>query len=224
MSRKQDRVAASDPKLKDTGTFYDPNNAGAEPVSHGATARGPHFVPAEPPVSATAIAVEGDLTADHTLAADVGAQGSEAGMTERQKLIADVERIKGMRKPFGAFTQKLALPERPGYKRHWFNDTGARVEEAISSGWAFVSGNDGKNIRRVVGTGRDNGVLYAMAMEIPKVFWQEDMDARHEAAAGRMEELKAKPFKSAPGQSKPSDAGKFYSPDDAAAPISITTR
>lgn len=147
-----------------------------------------------------------DLTADASISAAEG--------DNRAQLIADIERIKNLRKPFGAFTQKLALPAREGYKRHWFNDEPGRVDEAVSNGWAHVKDKEDKPVRRVVGTGRDKGALHAYAMEIPKVFWDQDMQARHDAAQARIDEIKKNPFLSKPGHADKSDAGKFYSAKD----------
>lgn len=129
-------------------------------------------------------------------------------------LAAEIARIRKFRKPVGALNQKLALPERSGYKRHWFNDVAGRIGEAEANGWRHVQDKDGKSISRAVGTGRDKGALYAFAMEIPLVFWQEDQDAKHKLAADTLAGLKASPFKSAPGVAKPSDKGKFYDPEE----------
>lgn len=143
------------------------------------------------------------LTADATFA--------EGAPDERQQLIADTARIRSLRKPFGAFTQKLALDVRAGYKRHWFSDEPGRVDEAIGNGWAHVNDKEGKPVRRVVGRGRDGGAMYGYAMELPKVFWDEDMQAKNDAAQARIDEIKKNPFRAKPGQAKASDADKFYS-------------
>lgn len=156
---------------------------------------------------------EGPGTADASLAAQPPAEG--------ETLAEAVARIRGIRRPLGVYSQKLALDARHGYHRHWFNDQPGRVQEAQDNGWAHVKGPDGHPIRRVVGSGRDNGALYAYAMEIPEVIWQEDMAARHRAAAQVIESTKANPFKAAPGTAKPSDGGKFYSPTESAAPVQI---
>lgn len=135
---------------------------------------------------------------------------------------AAVERIRKMRRPFGSSTRKLELAQRPNYKRHWFNDTGARVQEYLDSGWAHVKDQKGQPLKRAVGTGRDNGVLYAYAMELPEEFWLEDMAARHEQAKARMDAVKQSPFQAKPGTAQRSDQGKFYSPVEGADPIQIT--
>jgi hypothetical protein len=168
--------------------------------------------------SDTAISVAPGTTADASLS-------EHAPSTDgRQTLIDDIARIRKIRQPFGSSTQKLALPKRAGYHRHWFNDSPGRVEEALNSGWAHVQGRDGKPIKRVVGTGRDNGALNAYAMELPEVFWQEDQAARDKMASDKMDALKANPFRAKTGQAQKSDIGKFYSPQEEQghAPLEIT--
>ena len=134
-----------------------------------------------------------------------------------------IARIKKIRKPLGAFSQKLALPERRGYHRHWFNDVAGRIEEANANGWAHVKDKDGRNISRCVGSGRDKAAMYAYAMEIPEVFWLEDLAARNRAASEKMDALRAAPFRAAPGTAKASDKGKFYDPSEesGAGPLQI---
>lgn len=166
-------------------------------------------------VSETALEVDGGVSADASLSAHGEGQDHDA-------LIADIARIRKIRKPFGAFTQKLALPERPGYHRHWFNDVAGRIDEAKASGWEHVAGQDKKPIKRVVGSGRDKGALYAFAMELPLVFWEEDMKAKNDAAQEKIDSIKKSPFRSAPGQAKVSDKGKFYSPQEDVDPLQIS--
>lgn len=145
---------------------------------------------------------EPDMSADAGLGGRLG--GGDA-------LQADIARIRAQRKPFGAFTQKLAYPARPGYHRHWFSDEPGRVDEAGSNGWAHVNGKDSKPVKRVVGRGRDGGAMYGFLMELPKVFWDEDMQAKNDAAQARVDEIKKSPFRAKPGQAQKSDQDKFYS-------------
>lgn len=149
---------------------------------------------------------------------------ADAGLTtppdERAKLQSDIERIRKSRKPFGAFTQKLAYPARSGYHRHWFSDEPGRLDEAKISGWANVTDKEGKPERRVVGRGRDGGPMYGYLMELPSVFWEEDQQAKHDAAQARIDEIKKSPFRAKPGQGKAADADKFYSAKDE--PLTIT--
>lgn len=139
---------------------------------------------------------------------------AEEAVTDPADLAAEIERIRAFRKPLGAYSQKLALPTRSGYHRHWFNDVAGRVVEAENNGWTHIRGTNGKPVSRCVGSGRDKGALYAFAMEIPLIFWQEDQDARNRAAAQKMQSLRSSPFRAAPGTAQPSDKGKFYSPTD----------
>lgn len=178
--------------------------------------RRPGRQPAYRPVSETSLEVNQGMTADASLS-------SEGQGQEPDALLSDIERIRKIRKPFGAFTQKLALPTRDNYHRHWFNDMPGRIDEAKASGWAHVKDQEGKPVKRVVGTGRDNGALHAYAMELPEVFWREDQQAKFDAAQEKMDDLKKSPFRAAPGQAKKSDGGKFYSPEESA-PLQITNR
>lgn len=161
-------------------------------------------------VSSESIPVSEGITAD-ALASPQRMVDPE--LSSEDELAADIARIRGLRRPLGSFSQKLALDPIPGYHQHWFNDTGARIDEAQANGWAHVKDQDGKPKRRPVGMGRDNGVMYAYAMKLPLVLWLEDTAQRHTDARGRVEQLKASPFKTRPGD-KPdaSDAHKFYSP------------
>jgi hypothetical protein len=168
------------------------------------------------PVSETALEVDRNISADASLSRHAVGKSEDT-------LAADIARIRKIRKPFGAFTQKLALPERHGYHRHWFNDVAGRIDEAKASGWEHVKDQEGKPIKRVVGSGRDKGALYAFAMELPLVFWEEDQKAKHDEAQSKIDEIKKSPFRAAAGQAKKSDGGKFYSPQEDA-PLQITTR
>ena len=171
--------------------------------------------PGRPPKSTLQGVEESAIKVDEGLTADVSLSPSAQSPGE-ENVEQAIARIRQIRQPFGAYTQKLALAERPGYHRHWFNDAAGRVDEAKASGWSHViNPRDGNPLSRVVGTGRDNGVLKAYAMEIPNVFWQEEMDARHDATKAKIDAIKKNPFSAKPGQAQRSDSGKFYDPDEA---------
>lgn len=137
------------------------------------------------------------------------------GLENPEAYAAAVEEIRQRRKIFGASAQKLALPERRGYHRHWFNDSPGRVEEALNNGWGHVLGQDRKPVRRIVGTGRDGGPLAAYAMELPQILWDEDQAAKNKAAQARLDQVKgAGAFRAAQGTMKRTDEGKFYSPSE----------
>lgn len=128
---------------------------------------------------------------------------------------AYVAELRQKRKPFGAQMQKLAYPARSGYKRHWFNDVGGRVQDYMDTGWsAVIDPRTGKPVSRTVGSGRDNSPLKANLLEIPSLFWEEVEAERHAFAKARMDDIKKSPIRSEPGQAKASDRDKFYSPKE----------
>jgi hypothetical protein len=198
----------------ETKPFYGPQEPEAPPEKRK---------PGRPPnpakvAAAVAVDVTAGVSADASIAPDSTPQAGETleQATER------IRSLRGTRSPFGSLHQKLALPARPGYHRHWFNDVGGRIDEAKASGWAHVKNErDGSPLKRSVGTGRDSNVLYAYAMELPLVFWQEEMDARHDEAKSRVDAIKKKVAVAQPGQSQASDQGKFYSPVEGTDPIQV---
>src|SRR5262249_28663036 len=138
-------------------------------------------------------------------------------------LQTEIARIRKIRQPFGTLSQKLALAPRKGYHRHWFNDAAGRIDEALASGWTQIKDpKTGQPIRRVDGTGRDGAPMNAYAMELPEVFWQEDMNAKHAAAQEKVDAIKKSPFQARPGEAKASDKGKFYDPTESNAPLQVT--
>lgn len=158
-----------------------------------------------------------------TLTADVAIAAQQLPEDEREAYLAEVARIERLaRNPFGSMKQKLALPERPGYHRHWFNDSPGRVDEANENGWSHVKDKQGKKVRRVVGSAKEGGPLFAYAMEIPKIFFNRDMDARHAVASARMEEIRKNPIRAPAGAAQRSDRGKFYSPKEEALSVRET--
>ena len=164
------------------------------------------------------VAVDSGLSADHTLAANSEPKPGES-------LDDAIARIRQIRKPFGtAMSQKLYLPPRIGYHRHWFNDVAGRVDEAKATGWSHVKKPDGTPTKRVVGTGRDNGVLWAYAMELPEVFWEEEQSHKHKIAQDKVDAIKKKIAVAQAGQAQSSDQGKFYNPheDRGSDPIQVT--
>ena len=194
------------PKKKKAAASKKPVKTKAKTAAAAPSPQAPAPAPRQAAPKNTAVRV--DRAKEH-LTAD--AQISDAD--NRKMLAADIERIRKMRKPFGAMTQKLAIAGRAGYHRHWFNDDPGRVDEARNNGWAHVTKN-GEPVKRVVGRGRDNGALYAYCMELPTIFWQEDMQARHDAAQARIDEIRKTPFRAPPGMAQRSDAGKFYDPTE----------
>jgi hypothetical protein len=191
-------------------SIYNPEASEPEKRKPG---RPPNAKPAA--VAEPAHEVAEALTVDHDLAPNAAPQEGETLEQAVARIGALRERN---RKEWGEYSQKLALPKRAGYHTHWFNDVAGRLDEALASGWAHrINPRDGKPFHRVVGSGREGKPLEAYAMDLPLVFWQEEMDARHKVASDRIEGIKKNPFQAAPGQAKASDKGKFYDPTDGAA-------
>jgi hypothetical protein len=94
------------------------------------------------------------------------------------------------RKPFGSQNQKLYLPPRPGYYRHWFNDVPGRIDEALAAGYTHVLDAQGRPISRLVGrTDRGDG-MRAYAMELPEEWFREDMQRGQELVDSRAAGIK----------------------------------
>lgn len=221
--------AAGEPAPESTAAsrpFYAPDSADPDEIR---SAHAAHLAEAQglaPPqhiagVQSQAIPLGEASTADHSLARQALAEDQRTNPEPGEDLEGDIARIRSLRRPLGAFTQKLALPKRAGYHSHWFNGEGGRIDDALANGWAHRKDADGKPVKRAVGRGRDQGVLYAYAMDIPEQFWLEDMDAKNAAASEKMEALKAQPFQAKTGQAQRSDQGKFYSPVEGRDPIEI---
>jgi hypothetical protein len=212
-----DPSRGSGPRVPDSAAstspppMYDPDDgmgdAGVDDADLGAAGVGGQFLS---DVREQADRFEGqDISADREITEGAAADATDAGPSRDE-----ISRIRSMRRPLGSMSQKLALPARRGYHRHWFNDTAGRIEEAQAAGWAFVKGNDGKNIKRCVGTGRDRNALWAYAMELPLVFWQEDQSTKNAAADAVMDGLKNQPFRAERGSMTTADRGKFYDPSE----------
>ena len=79
------------------------------------------------------------------------------------------------RKPFGTLEQKMVAPERPGYRRYWFNDDPGRVDRAKGAGYEHVLDAKGAPVSMVVGRSDAQKGLQAFLMEIPIEWYEEDM-------------------------------------------------
>lgn len=195
------------------GAFYSPGEEGAVPIED-VVAENQQRAAFRTEFTEEARESSVSLERGGTVDRDVAEHMAKDAIPNPNDLAAEIARIRSIRKPIGAYSQKLALSKRNGYHRHWFNDVAGRVEEAEANGWTHVKDQDGKPICRCVGTGRDRGAMYAYAMEIPEVFWLEDMAARNQAAQDKMESLKKTPFQAKSGQAQASDKGKFYDPTE----------
>jgi hypothetical protein len=98
------------------------------------------------------------------------------------------------RKPFGSQRRKLEYPERPGYHRHWFNDDPNRVNQARDAGYEHVLNEKGEPEYYVVGSAKGGGPLRAYLMEIPLLWFNEDMAAQDAAVLDRLQDIRAGRF------------------------------
>lgn len=98
------------------------------------------------------------------------------------------------RVPLGVPRTKLAVPQRPGYKRRWINDDGkGRLQAAAEGGYTHVCdpnlhvGEDGggdktdSRVSRIVGRGEGGKPLRAFLMEIPSEQYKEDQASKQRA-------------------------------------------
>lgn len=114
----------------------------------------------------------------------------EKTMTQTpEKVVTKVEQRKE-RIPLGVPRKKLEAKEIPGYHLHWVNDYPGRVQEALQSGYEFVSeeetaindfvtpGNSdlGTRVKRMVGKDDNGGALFAYLMKINEDLWKQDQE------------------------------------------------
>ena len=112
----------------------------------------------------------------------------EKTMTQTQeKVVPKVEKRKE-RIPLGVPRKKLEAKEIPGFHLHWVNDYPGRVQEALGSGYEFVSEEEtaindfvtpgnadlGTRVKRMVGKDDNGGALFAYLMKIDENLWKED--------------------------------------------------
>lgn len=86
----------------------------------------------------------------------------------------------------GGFNMKLAIPQRAGFVRRWFNDTPGRIAEAEDLAYDHVkeegikSDSPDSRVRRLVGTQANGQPLYAYLMETPKEEYRAGQDEKEE--------------------------------------------
>jgi hypothetical protein len=120
--------------------------------------------------------------------ADEGAAAPQAGVTGDTYDGDDPPEMPD-RVPFGSLSQRLDYPERPGYHRHWFNDSPGRVLRAQQAGYKHVLDHEGKVVGRPVGTANGGGVLMGYLMEIPRKWWERDLQEAQDEVDRRDAEI-----------------------------------
>ncbi len=130
-----------------------------------------------PPVAQNQAPVVTDSPASgHSIAADTPEQGLSGGDESPEQ--ASGPQMRATRIPFGTTEEKLKLPDVPGFRTYWFNDTPGRIDRAKAAGYEHRLDANRQPISRVVGvsTGGQGG-LRAYAMMIPMEFFNEDQAA-----------------------------------------------
>jgi hypothetical protein len=112
---------------------------------------------------------------------------------------------KRVRKPFGTQVQKLARPERPGYRRYWFRDDPGRIALAKEAGYEIVLNAEGEPDTHPGGVKDTGGVLMLYLMETPQEFYDEDMAAQQ----GRIDENGRAYKRGVDKQGAPGEDGRY---------------
>lgn len=130
-----------------------------------------------PPVAQNqATVVTAESVSDQSIAADTTGQSPGGGVEPQEQ--ASEPQMRATRIPFGTTEEKLKLPDVPGFRTYWFNDTPGRIDRAKAAGYEHRLDANRQPISRVVGvsTGGQGG-LRAYAMIIPMEFFKEDQAA-----------------------------------------------
>ncbi len=100
-------------------------------------------------------------------------------------VLADIARRRANAPPVGS--TKMAIPQRVGWVRRWFNDSPGRIYQKQQKGWNICKNPEtGENWMQVVNNAvTEVGGLKGYVMEIPLQFFQEDQDAKQK----RLDEL-----------------------------------
>jgi quinol monooxygenase YgiN len=133
---------------------------------------------------------------------------------DKKAYAAYVARLREKRQPFAGFTQKLAYPPRAGYYRYWFNDEPGRVLQARDAGYEHVKNPaTQEHEKRVVGTRKEGGALWAYLMEIPTEIWEDDQKLKRQRGSDQYEAAikKSRVIAKTDAEAR-EDEGNFYVP------------
>ena len=116
----------------------------------------------------------------------------KGGAASRQAASGERKRI-----PFGSARSKMTVPQRAGFQRHFFNDVGSRIREALDAGWDFVEDqekklavgdgpvtantNIGTAVSMVTGTDPQGKPQVTYLMEIREDWYHEDQEKKLES-------------------------------------------
>jgi len=118
------------------------------------------------------------------MAADPQRQGQQAlekaqqEVEQRSTRLLNPQQERRRRVPLGVPRLKLEVATTPGKVGRWVNDVGDRINAAIDGGYEHVTGPDGTQRKKVVGTKEDGSSMTAYYMEIDKELYDEDQAAK----------------------------------------------
>lgn len=84
------------------------------------------------------------------------------------------------RRPFGERRARLDNQPIPGFQCYWFNDLPGRIDQAKEAGYEHVTDNEGRPVKKVVGTMEGGGPLHAYRMKILRAWYEEDQVAKEQ--------------------------------------------
>lgn len=113
----------------------------------------------------------------------------------------EILKLRNGKRPINGINSRFPqLPERPGFKTHWFNDHKGKIEEAIRNGWTFserpgytddkvdLIKNPKARIHIRGGSKEDLSDMFTYAMDIPVEIYNLDRKAKM-AVADRKEKF-----------------------------------
>lgn len=93
--------------------------------------------------------------------------------------------------------QKMLAHKRRGYHRHWFNDTGNKIEEMLDRGYDFVLdkdasiNNDDLGTRKSLQVSINGPPVTAYLMEIPEKDYLEDQQRKEQVIQGTEQSIRS---------------------------------
>lgn len=94
------------------------------------------------------------------------------------------------RVPFGLQAPSMTRADRPGFFRHWFNDSRDRIEKAQLGGYTHVMNAKGEPISAISGRDETGRGQKSYLMEIPIEWYREDLAAQDAALEDRLAEIR----------------------------------
>ena len=121
------------------------------------------------------------------------------------------KRVRRRVRPLGGQRRVFERPAREGFHRHFFNDEGTRIDDALDAGYEHVMRDGTKQKDRVLaGVNQDGSPLYAYLMEQPQEWRDEDLRISREPLREFEQAIKQGIVRKADDK----DQTKFYVPEE----------